>query len=448
MDRIWSGRWWTPQTPTPVPGILHKPEGRLRLDLIGNISTTIDGDNAEAIGGSLVFGSARGRRYTIEGARLSSEYQPFPPGSSDAGLEPGTQSWECDRLLEGGHVPEGTEYSKIDFRLTGLPDWWLGRDAPALARLPIEEDVWLTISEVRIQSQKDFVRAQASRAQVTIEADNGITYAKAFQRIIFPMIALLSIALMRECKVFAVQADPMGSGDWASRIVFNPGDGHDSEDARLGWPVFVATDVDAEVLLTSWLRLAPHNLRALESAMYSDAPGRLFSDAFDAVSAAEGLDRYLHHDVEQPTSKRTARVLEALKHDGGFDEREMNRIRQTLTRSESSLEGRLAQLVRDMGDAVAARLLGTQAKAWAYTAATYRNALAHGLRLRDDLQLDPGLSIAVAESTRAVLRSRLLLASGMTEAALLNMLGEELVWRTPGHQDRIDWRETRRRIGG
>lgn len=62
----------------------------------------------------MVFGSVRGRSYTIEGAHLSSEYQPFPPGSNDAGLTQRTQSWECYRVLEGGHVPEGTEYSKID----------------------------------------------------------------------------------------------------------------------------------------------------------------------------------------------------------------------------------------------------------------------------------------------------------------------------------------------
>lgn len=77
VDRIWRGHWWTPQTPTPVPGILHKTEGRLRLDLIGSISTATDGDaNVGAIGGAVVFGSARSRSFTIEGARLSSDYQP------------------------------------------------------------------------------------------------------------------------------------------------------------------------------------------------------------------------------------------------------------------------------------------------------------------------------------------------------------------------------------
>ena len=280
------------------------------------------------------------------------------------------------------------------------------------------------IHEVWMESHKAFVAAKAGRAGVTIEAEDGITYARAYQRIIFPMIALLSIALMRECKVFAVEAVPMGTNDdWTRSIFFDPSDGHDLEDARFGGAIFVATDVDAGALLTGWLRLAPNNLRALESAMDKDAPGRLFPDAFDAVSAAEGLDRYL--------------------------QREMKQVGQAFTRSNTSLKRRLAGLVHDLGEAVATRHLEVQSRDdWAYVAATYRDALGHGLRLQEDLQLDPGLSIAVMKSTGAVLRSTMLLASGMTEAALLNMVREEFARRTTSHHEGFDWGEMRRRSAG
>ena len=101
------------------------PAGRTTgLDLIGSISRAIGrGADAEPTGGAVVFGSARGRSYTIEGARLSSKDPHFPPHSNNADMQQRTKGWEGYRVLEGGHLPEGTLYSKIDFRLTGLPDW-------------------------------------------------------------------------------------------------------------------------------------------------------------------------------------------------------------------------------------------------------------------------------------------------------------------------------------
>jgi hypothetical protein len=214
----------------------------------------------------------------------------------------------------------------------------------------------------------------------------------------------------------------------------------DGTEAQKRWDPFLDTsDVDFEHFIPRWFELHEDAIAAVAAAAPDEHGGYTTTRLMDVCNGLEHLAKHILPEAD--LTAKEVKALEVLK------SQEINNdlrrtIRQTFLGRHQTLEMKLVAVAESIGHDSAHWLLGDDLHVWAYTVARLRNALAHGLELKDGMIEDIPFTITALRSVTAVLRLALLAKAGYTAS---NGTSGELLWsdgqRAVAHPNSELWSE-------
>ncbi|WP_144121045.1 HEPN domain-containing protein [Catellatospora sichuanensis] len=474
-----SGVWWTNIDPGKrVPGTLVRTSDAWQLDLVGTLAPAQevhelqDVDQLALVPPTTIYGACLGTRYTLRHANLESTKEPgrhfdVPQDDRDQADDQHSQRWRGYELLEGDCLPNDALIVRAQFELTGLAAWWPyggfrgenaersrqpDYDGAEPSTIDCGNGLVLTIGSLVARTEGVRSRLVEERVVIDLEQPHGLTLDTLQQEIVMPLCVLLGIALHERVVHFNLRLQPQyGEHDptWTLPIRVDP----DVVDAvaesnpyRHGL-MFTARDIDLATVIPRWFLLAQRNLVPFDVADQSRAENAsLSSRVVEVVNAAETLHRTSH---DQPADFPFAsEVWEALK-TTSLARSKREKVRSAVKLTETTLEGRLLQLVQALGREPCEWLLNGRHAAWAVAASTVRNALSHGYPTAHRVEQDHGAQIAIVYTTLAIIRLRLLIEAGIPNGTkLLKMIQQDRHYVALANQHVTDWAQLEARISG
>lgn len=338
-----------------------------------------------------------------------------------------SEVWQGAMLLKGGHVVDDRRFDSIAFELPSLIEW-VGPGAlnhhnrPPIkfdldgelnirlaAQLPTEERVQLAVLD-----RETFGKTKRSKTvHATYVISEGVTLERA-ERIGLALSRLHAILTNRPASPFSISLTEELAGRPRSLEVINIDDDDGNETPKRGDAFLDTSDIDFEYFIPRWFALHEDAIAAVAAAAPDEHGGYTTTRLMNVCNGLEHLTRRILPEAD--LTAKEVKALDLLK-SAGITSDLRRTIRQTFLGRHQTLEMKLVAVAESIGHDSARWLLGEDLHVWAYSVARFRNALAHGLELKDGMVEDIPFTITALRSVTSVLRLALLVEAGYTAAS-------------------------------
>ncbi|MGJ9413960.1 HEPN domain-containing protein [Aeromicrobium sp. CF4.19] len=379
---------------------------------------------------------------------LLGAYRTLTLGSGDVSSE----IWNGGELLKGTHVVEADTFDVFSLEIPNLINWvgptGLNEHHQPPVAFPLEDNDATVEYEATLgtgETLRLFVgnsatfgpTERAAKAVATYTIEDGVSIERADQ-IALVLARFHAIIDDRAVRPHSMALRSFDDGSVRSAEYTNRDVEAASDDRRPRDPFLDTSDIDFAPFFARWFELNEMAMAAVASAAPDEHGGFVSTRLVDACNGLEHLARLRLPDPEL-TEKEEAALR--LLRDGGINSDVRRTIKQTLLNRQSTLEMKLISVAETIGADSACWLLGDDLRAWAYSVARLRNALAHGFELGGGLTEDVPLTISALRSVTVVLRLGLLVEAGYKPPGASG----ELLWhegtQVVAHPNSLLWSE-------
>jgi ApeA N-terminal domain 1 len=468
MTKRRAGQWWLSTDPDRrVPGELTLTDGEWTLTTVGELEPIKRNEEPGfRIESKTILGLTTDGPVSLWGCRWI--HQTSGRSSGVAQERQHAQAWQAGQLIVGRTIDLNYRFNAASVAIEGLTEWWeagahrvrLGGSSDAdldevnAGRRPatiVLQDGWnVTLGSGSTETIGSHRSSYERHTYVHVERPGGFTHEELYQRIIFPLRAMLGMTFHTRIQIESEQLRPTDPWDEHEMLTVDPGKLQTPIEAAR-WPLlrdqalFTAANVNPVTFLQKWFGLSEALVIPLGFLLLDNDRRPLQLSVLDVVSAAETLHRALHQDeVDLGTIDRIMAVLKA----DGFNAQDRHQARSALKLGYGpKLSSRLADLVDELETPVKNYLLGGEIAAWSNVVGAIRNALSHGLQTEHRLHEDIPAMLAVFETTRLVLELRLSVACGLvTGERLERHLRRIRRYEGVAHQRLVSWPELQARL--